>query len=278
MKNVKTYLLLLFLAGCGDLEVDISPSDPLVVVEGWLIDVDTIQRVRLTHSQLFSDSETINTIKDATIKVRTGNTFYDFTYVVDGWYHSNEKFKAKTRSFYQIQIALNSGDTIVSDPEFIRLAPTIDSLNFDFYERESPDNPNVIDVIYYPIATIKDDSTQENFYRWKVYRNDTLFNNPEDLVLISDRFFNGNTTTFANEFTQFEFYYDDKITLELLQITELGYKYLRNIKSQTTTLGTESSVTPAPVYGNLSYLNSDQTVLGYWGITSFNRRSLKISE
>ena len=267
-----------FLWSCEKLDAELPEFESNIVVEGWLTDIDTFQYVRLTRSQTFSDISSTPIINTATVQVQTGNILNEFNYHSDGWYKSENKIKARAYFINKLWITLSTGEVIVSESEVLNPAPDIDSLRFDFYEQESTINPNIKNKVYYPIATIKDDSTMENHYRWKIYRNDTLFDNSRDWVLISDQFFNGNETTFANEFTQFEFSFEDVITLELLQISRNAFNFLRNIKSQTTTLGTESSVTPANVEGNLKYLNSDKKVLGFWGVTSVKKKSIKISE
>jgi len=252
--------------------------EPSVVVEGWLTDVDTIQSLRLTYSQEFDNQSNPSTLSNATVSVIGNNQTYSFNYQTNGWYHSDTKFKGFPGNLYFLRIELSDGSIIESTRESLRSAPAIDSINYTFYTRQSILDPNVIETIYYPIAEINDNPNQVNHYWWRLYKNDSLLYQPEYMVLISDRFFNGNTTIFESEFTGFEFSRGDSIGMELLEISTDAFNFLSLLKSQTTTIGTVSSVTPAPINGNLSYVNKSNNVLGYWGVVSLKKRGIKISQ
>jgi hypothetical protein len=276
-KSIYILLLIWLNFGCNVDDVSLDRSEPIPVVEGWLTDIDTFQRLRLTYTQSFGSADAATVLDNASVQVLVGNNPQYFSYDQNGWYISNNEFAGKPGMQHQLRITTPDG-VIISTGEIMSSAPTIDSLMYDFYEQPSEEDSDIIEVIYYPIATIIDEGNERNYYRWRVYRNDSLFSAPESLVLVSDRFFNGNETTFENEFTSFDFAYGDSITLELMEISVDAYNYLRLLKNQTTTLGTISSVTPAGVIGNLQYLNSNKEVLGFWGVASIQKAGRIISE
>ncbi|WP_421889182.1 DUF4249 domain-containing protein [Marinoscillum sp.] len=275
MKHLLTISLAIILLACSTDDPPIA-STSFLVVEGWLTDQDTPQYVRLTRSQEFLSTEANNFVSDAEIQVRSSRSEqFTFSHQSNGLYLSDVPFAGRPNTSYWVRISLSNGSTVESDLEMLPTTTTIDSLAFDFYLRPSEDDPQIDERVYYPIAFSKDDGSLRNYYRWKLYKNDTLFADPEHLILLSDRFFDGNA--YQNDFTNFEYKLGDKITVEKLEISQNAYEYLSLLKSQTTTLGTVSSVSPAPVKGNLHYLSSTTQVLGYYGVASVRQDSLTIN-
>jgi len=275
LKHILTISLAIILLACGTDDLP-TASSSFLVVEGWLTDQDTQQYVRLSRSQEFLSSEANRFVSDAEIQVRSSrNEQFTFSHQSNGLYLSDIPFAGQPNNSYWIRISMPNGSIVESNMEMIQPASEIDSLAFDFYLRPSEEDPQIDEKVYYPIAFAKDEGSARNYYRWKLYKNDTLFSDPEYLVLLSDRFFDGNA--YQNDFTNFEYQLGDKITVEKLEISQKAYEYLSLLKSQTTTLGTVSSVSPAPVKGNLHYLSSTTQVLGYYGVASVRQDSLRIN-
>lgn len=257
-----------------EIEID---NQNLTVVEGWLTDLDTIQIVKLSLSQSFLDNSALQYITTAQVTISGDNgDNLTLSHQGDGVYSTSINYAGQPGVGYSLTIQLNDDRVITSQVETMSSAPEIDTLGYDVYEKDSDSNQNIIDEVYYPITQIHDDGDEENYYRWKLYRNDTLFSEADEIILISDRFFNGNAPLIESEFTIFEYSLYDSISIELNEITEAGYDYLRVLKTQTTTLGSISSVTPSPITGNLHYINSNETVLGFWGTASVQKAGVKI--
>lgn len=277
MKKHLYILIILPLIACQNNDESDIDDRGLTVVQGWLTDQDTIQFVKLSLSQKFLDNTIPEYIENAEITISgdNGDQLY-LTHISEGLFASKENYGGKSGIGYTLTIILEDDQVITSTVEYMSNAPKIDTLGYDFYERESDTNPNIIEQVYYPITQIHDQANESNYYRWKLLRNDTLFSDPEYMILINDRFFDGNAPLIENEFTIFEYFEADSISLELHEISKSGFDYLRILKTQTTTLGSTSSITPGPINGNLHYLNSSETVLGFWGTSSVRRAGIKI--
>ncbi len=276
MKHLIFILTLFTLTSCNDNFED-STSERQLVVEGWLTDIDTFQVVKLSYTQPLLGSNTTNYPDDASITISGNNgDALELVYSGRGVYRSPTKYNGLSGVYYTLRIELSNEEIITSTAELMHIAPMIDTLTYDFYERQSETNANIIERVYYPIPQIEDEADQNNYYRWKIYRNDTLFNTSEDIILMTDRFFDGNTPKFENEFTSFEFFENDSISLQLHEIPKSGYDFLRVLKTQTSSSGTSITATPSPIRGNLFYLNSNKTVLGYWGTASIQTSGIKI--
>lgn len=272
------YILILFgLFSCETEDVPRTGAGNLLVVQGWFTDLDTFQTVKLSLSQDFLVNEQETYVQDAGVFVSGNNgESYAYDYVGNGVYQTRDKEKASSGVNYTLTITLSDGRIITSPGERMKRAPSIDTLGYDYYERPSEENQNIIEQVYYPILQFQDPGSYSNYYRIKAYKNDTLFAQPENMILINDRFFNGNKPKIENEFALLEYFRNDSISLELHEISRDGYEFLRLLKSQTTSLGSASSVTPSPINSNLQYLNSNEAVLGYWGTASIQRAGIKI--
>ena len=277
MRKICSILILLCLISCESEDVPNIGASNLVVIQGWFTDLDTFQTIRMSLSQDFQVNEPETPVTDATVSVNGNNgESYILNHVGSGIYQTQEKEKANRGVIYSLTIMLSDGRIITSPGDVMRSVPSIDTLGYDYYERTSEENQNIIEQVYYPILQFQDPGSRANYYRVKAYKNDTLFTNPEDIILFNDRFFDGNKPKIENEFALLEYFSNDSISLELHEISRDGYEFLRLLKSQTTSLGSASSVTPSPITSNLQYLNSDETVLGYWGTASIQKAGIKI--
>ena len=275
MKRTLTIFLLFILIACGE-NIDLPSSPDLIVVEGWIYDQDTIQKIRLSKTAAFGEENEADLIENATIAVKSTFESYSFSHSENGIYYSNEPFAAKPGRFYHVEINVD-GKIIRSMPEQMKQVPPIDTLTYDSFTEPSETNPQVEIIVYYPVAFISDDQEENNYYRWRFWKNQTLFNTPEDIFIQSDRFFNG-LDSIENEFIDFDFRLNDTIQVELQEISFNAYSYLRLLKLQTTSLGTRQGTSPAAINGNL-FVEDDpsEIVLGFFGTISTTTTSTVIN-
>lgn len=270
MKKLYLIAILVTSLACEDTDdIPFEASSPLIVVEGWLTDQPALQYVRLSSTVKFSSSSGPVSVEDAVVTVYGGSAPIRYIHQGNGRYQTADSvFGISGRSYY-LEVRLSSGDIIISDPEIMPSAPTIDSLGFDSFARQNPTSPQQEEIIFFPVAFTDDPAGIDNYYRWKIYRNDSLFNQPEDIFLFSDRFVDGNSQI-PQEFISYDFKLNDHARLEIMEISEAAFQFLTELKSQITTIGTNAAVSPAPIQGNLRYRNSNNQVLGYFGATSIN--------
>lgn len=265
------------LTACEDpIKLDLPDQTNLIVIEGWITNEDRPQTVKISRINGFSSQEPNPVISDARVTVIENSTEIAYTYIGNGIYSGPDGFNGREQRFYQLQVILSGGDTIISVPEILRTPVEIDSVGFDFFTENDPDNPGSRIDIYYPVIFATDPIQPENFYRWKIFNGDSLYNATEDIVLLSDQFFNGNT--FRNDLIQFQFDMNDTIKAELLSLSKSAYKFFQLFRGQTTSLGTASGTSPASIQGNLTNISNDgQSVLGYFGATSLSRKETIIN-
>ncbi len=262
----KISILLLILTACGD-EIVLPETSELLVVEGWLTDRDSIQQVRLSKTVSFESEITSTGVTGAEVTIKSLQNDFPFIHSGNGIYQSVSPFSGVSGRLYWIEIELD-GELITSERERMRSVPALDSIYYDFFERPSEENPQIEEIIYYPIGYFSDQLEEQNFYRWRFKKNDILFNQPEDIFIQEDRFFNG-LDSIKNEFTGFEYKLNDTIYMEVQEISFEAYNYLRLLRLQTTSLGTRNGTTPSVVRGNLTNTsNPGNLILGYFGVVS----------
>ena len=268
-------LMVLILLGCSD-EIALPETQEILVVEGWLTDQDTFQKVRLSRTVSFESENSSTGVIDASVLIRSNQNSYELAHIKDGIYQSNIEFAGVAGRSYWLEISMD-GKIFESNKETMRSVPALDSIYFDFFERQSEENPQLEELVYYPIGYFSDNAEEQNFYRWKFKRNDELFAEPEDIFILEDRFLNG-LDSIKNEFTGFEYDLNDTISIELQEISFDAYNYLRLLRLQTTSLGTRNGTTPSVVRGNmLDSSNPASLVLGYFGVISTTSDTLVIN-
>ncbi|MEQ8336611.1 MAG: DUF4249 domain-containing protein [Cyclobacteriaceae bacterium] len=268
-------ILLAIISGCSD-EIALPVPQEILVVEGWLTDQDTIQQVRISRTVSFESENSSTTVSRASVHIRSNLENYELMHTKDGIYQSAVEFAGVAGRSYWLEVSLE-GQLIASKKEVMRTVPRLDSIYFDFFERQSEINPQLEELVYYPIGYFSDNGEVQNFYRWKFERNGIPFNEPEDIFILEDRFLNG-LDSIKNEFTAFEYELSDTISIELQEISFDAYNYLRLLRLQTTSLGTRSGTTPSVVRGNMvDSSNPANLVLGYFGVISTTSDTLVIN-
>lgn len=273
MKNL-LFIAILFIVSCEKVVIiQLPPEQNLLVIEGFISDVEEEQKIRLTRSNSFLGPQVV-AIENAvvTVDIRNQNTL-TFTHSANGYYNSPAPFAGLRGQEYRTTIVLEEGELIRSDWSKMSVRAEIELLSSDDFEENDLDNPSQTKTIYFPRVTARDSADVENYYRWVLYRNGTRMTTPESITLQSDRFFDGNFI--PNLFDQFEYAAGDEMKVELVSIEKDLFDYLSLLKSQITTFGGAASTTPASVEGNIRNLsNPNETVLGYFGTIAISADSI----
>ena len=279
MRKAAHIWLLLFILGCEDpIQIDLPTNANLLVVQGWVTNELKNHEVVLTRTQGFNDQSGPSFVNNASVTVfdNQGEPFI-FQQGRDGVYRSTRAFAGEIDALYKVEIILADGDTIDSPPVLMPRLVAIDSVAFNSEEEVSNENSNQVEIINFPVTFAQDPPDIRNYYRWKISRNDTLFDAPNDLELLDDSAINGNY--FPNEFRSFRFESGDTLHVEMQSITEEAFDFLRLLKNQTTLLGTASGTLPATISGNLrNQTNEDQIVLGFFGCVATSSAELVLLE
>ena len=274
MKRITTILTLVIFTACSTgigfeevVRVELPSPKNLVTIEGWVTSSTEIQYVRLTRSNSFNNTITVDPITDASIIVqaRNGQTHL-YSHSNEGVYLSNEAFAGITGTDYRVRVQLQGDTEIRSDWETMPEVVALNRLFVDSFEENDPNDPTEQIDIYFPRILAVDPEGSRNYYRYRFFKNDEVFTESESITIQDDRFFDGNLI--PNNFRSFGYAVGDLMVVQFQSINANAFNYLSLLKSQITSLGTSSGTTPAQVIGNLSYVSSeiDEDVLGYFGL------------
>ena len=278
MRSLKWVIVILVPAilSCEDpISVDLPSEESFVVVEGWITDQPGPYRVKLSQTLPFGSDQLSSKVSNASVEIvnhrqerfqlsedpaNPGEYLTDSASLIGTVGHS-----------YFLEIRW-SGYHITSAFETMREVPEFDTLTFSFlpsvFERETLSFRSG----YLISGIVTDPDTRNNYYRWKVSKNGALFNKAEDLILITDRFFNGKR--FVYELSSILFQVGDTVAIEQYSLNQRAFDFLRNLNIQAAGLGKSSSTPPALVRGNLTNLNNEnEVILGYFGASSISKAS-----
>ena len=257
---------MIFITGCSSPEIEFPRTNQKIVVEGWVTSELKSHWVKVANTVGFTDVRSESPVVDATVQIirQSDGQAYNLAHDTQGNYFSTP-FQGMPGEQYRVQINLSDGRIIDSPFDLMLTDPDLQVIDFSFFLRENPETGEEENV-YYPVVTSLDPLNEINFYRYKAYRNDFELNEPDDLELITDRFHNGQIL--SHNLSRFEYELNDEIKVELQTFGKEAFDFLELLKSQTTSLGSSSGTAPASLIGNLSYRDSDEIVLGFFGTLS----------
>ncbi|MEL7146495.1 MAG: DUF4249 domain-containing protein [Bacteroidota bacterium] len=269
MKKLLAIILTVsILSSCEDeLAPDLEERVNLLVVDGWIYNTPGPQTVRVARSVAFEDTQNLSQVTGAVVIVRNRNLEdVRLTEISPGLYQTDENFQGQVGQSYQVEIRPGNGRVYLSDFQTLRPVPEILTLSMELDET-STNNPDFLPEQFFPVTIVQDFPESVDFYRWKVARNEEFFNEPEDIILLTDRFINGNR--FRNELKEYLFLEGDTVHVRLESMTQEAYNFLRFFRRQTTDLGTSGGTNPGVLQGNLRNRDDEnEVVLGFFGASA----------
>lgn len=262
--------------GCSDTTIDLPPGTATIVVEGWITDQSIQHWVKVSESTRFRDTKPETIISDAQVIIEDDQDQFPLTFNGEKGIYQTATFAGVPGKSYRVLITLSDGSEIRSSWETLNQVAPIDDIQFDTFDDTDPETGDDI-LVYYPIVTSQDPLEEQNQYRYKGFKNDSLLNTPEEMILLSDEFNNGESL--PQHIPEFRLDVGDQITVELHSLSLSAFHFLELLRSQTTALGSSSGTAPAKLIGNLSYTNlQGEIVIGYFGASSITSASAEVTE
>tara|TARA_R110000744_G_scaffold77289_1_gene152693 strand:+ start:350 stop:1207 length:858 start_codon:yes stop_codon:yes gene_type:complete len=281
-KSALLFVVLTFflLQACEDpISIDLPSGSTYLVVEGWITDQPGPYRVRLSQTLPFDSPETNPKISDAKVYITSKGVNYFLTenpetpgeYLTD-----SAEFVGTPGVNYKLVIEWDD-KVIISTENSFKAAPPIDTLTYSFVPNIFVPETLSFTSGYLVTGFVSDPATENDYYRWKVSENGISYDRAEDLILITDRFFNGKK--FGFELSSLLFQVDDTVTVSQYTIDAAAFEYLKNLNTQAIGLGKSTSTPPSLVRGNLKYLSDDGgVILGYFGMSSVSSAKVIIKK
>ena len=277
MNKYITYIIgLLFIGGlsaCEDVvDLNVPQIEPRLVVQGSITDQPT-QEIRLTFSADYFNSNDPVPAAGATVELsdESGEVFsFVENPTASGIYqYEGEGVVGKT---YTLNILLNDGRQFRSNPETLLRVSEITGAGYIKDDGFGNDSDSTYVVL---LSAIEPQDTRD-FYRWKIFRNDTLLSDPEDLSFARDDFVN-EVVVAVELYRGNDIGMGDSIRVQQLSITESYFEFLNTLFTQTAFRGGIFDTPPAPIKGNVfNVTEPSDYALGYFNASAVNEAEFTI--
>lgn len=272
MKHLIKSLLIIIIAVIGSscqkvVVLDLNTAEPMLVIEGNITSKPgEPQTVFVSTSGNFYTAEGIEGVGDATVVIKNEEDLVDtLDKYMDGIYFT-DRFSGKENIEYSIEVT-REGE-LYTGSEIFPEKKVIDSLSFVVNEGIFGDGLNEDgDTTYNILCRFQDPEDTFDYYRFKVYINDSLIKSGFNTYLVADdELFNGQL--FTLEIMGTGAIKGDHITVDMQSI---GYNTFRYYVGLNDALRGGVGSTP---YNPISNLSND--ALGYFGAYTSSPDSLVI--
>lgn len=269
----RTFLYLLvctLLFACQEeITLDLPETSPKLVIEGLLTDGPGPHTVKLTTTSDYFHKGQEPVAEGARVIIRddAGNREV-LTEVSKGLFRSYN-IKGVPARTYTLRVEYNNQEyeasgTLIPSPE-------IDSLEYRFVEETALKEEG-----YYIYFYGKTDKSRINYYRWILYENDSIHNQPGDYLLANDEFVKGRID--GMEFP-FNFRLDDKVKIEMYTLNKDVYDYYNGLIGLLYNDGGLFSPPPANPPSNIRNLTDPENPpLGYFQVSGVKSEEIIIKK
>ncbi|MCD6092128.1 MAG: DUF4249 domain-containing protein [Bacteroidales bacterium] len=239
------------------IDLDLNQTEDKMVVDAVLSNLPDQSVVRLSKSNALFSEDPYQEIEEANVTVKTADGMsISFPEVEPGIY-KNENFRGLEGAEYHLEIDWK--EISISANSKMPKAILIDSIELVVSERGFMGND---DIAYSLKVHFSDPANQANYYRFDVFKNDTLY---DGFIVSNDLFYNGIAT---NQLVMgYEMQPLDTICVQISSIDKANYSYFL-VLSQS-----DSPFIIAP--GN-PVSNLQGNAIGYFGAYAQNRKYIII--
>ncbi|WP_186756610.1 DUF4249 family protein [Echinicola salinicaeni] len=265
-------ILILFLISClEEVRPVLQTFPPQTVIEGIWTDNRSLNEVLISRSRDYYDSTGFKAIDFAEVYIihEDRQIRYDFQYV-----SSVKKYLPQTNIVgsqgqdYSLHVKIG-GQHYMSSGTLLE-APEIDSLSYSYKEG------NLIrDEGYYIKLHGKIPFEEDNYYRVKVVRNDTLLNRRGDYLLFDDTFGIGALEE-GLDIDNIVFKKGDVARISLYRLNKEAYDYLESLQGFLFNDGGLFSPLPENPPTNIQLLEGEKAALGYFMVGPVVTESITI--
>lgn len=256
-------LITILLTSCTDvIDVDVPEAEPRLVVEAsldWEQGTEgNVQTILLSLSTPYFNSETINYVTGAKVKVTNNNTSEVFNFLDNNnGAYTTTNFVPIVDNEYSLEITYN-GETYLA----VETLMPVTGINDVYQSKDQGFNKDYLEVN----VTFDDPADIENFYLLKFQQQGNFL--PE-LFDISDEFTDGNEMHVFYE--KEEFKAGDVVAINLYGISKQYYNFIRLLIEQSSDGGPFATI-PAQLKGNcINQTAPENYAFGYFRLTEVSK-------
>lgn len=293
---IKLAVLLLLVSCVDSFRLDVDGSSGLLVVEGLISDEETTHTVKLSRSVSFSNTGIVSTYsvpeQNAVVKVSDdlGNEF-EFIEDAAGTYKTVGTIKGEVGRSYRLSVITSDGEQYESEAELMPGVPEINSLTYEYSEREyeSESSGNILTSYGFDIhVVVNDPPGVDNFYKWKsiaTIEYSSVTELPDQatcwyditplesgVVVFADNYSEGKEFRELVAVAPYERITNIKVLVSQFSLSEPAYNFWQLISQQQNNTGSIFDPAPVGIKGNIKNVNSDEVVLGFFGASAVTRK------
>ncbi len=253
----------MLLFGCEKvIDVDLNEANPEVVIEANLSNSISSAEVLLTKTGSYFGDTPIEDITGAVVLIE--NEFGSRVVLdeVEAGVYRADRILFQEDVTYQLFVDVD-GEKFESSSK-LNSVVLIDSITYYFDEGFAFLDAGYIVKIYFV-----DPPEKNNYYRVKIFENDTLKNETEDLIIFDDRLIDGQSLEVILRGIIFE--PDDTVSIQLISLDEGAYEYFHTFQELINV--NPGSAAPANPTSNIS-----NGALGYFSAWSVDEETVIIKE
>lgn len=257
-----TFILVAFTSCQEVIEIDLDSSEPRLVVESVITDNSEPWEARLTMmAPYFDNTNPVVTTAQVYISDDLGVTDTLF-HVGNGIYRTNGNEQCVAGHTYTMLILLN-GKSYQAQSTVPALKVNLDTVLTIFNEESA-----FIEEGYNIIFAAQDNPGYTDYYRFKVWKNDTLQTDPFKYFVTDDLGVDGN---YVLAQVPYNFQIGDTARAEIQNMDKAYYDFLFAISSQTSATGGPFDPPPSNLPSNF-----DNGAIGFFAAITSSRKEIVI--
>ncbi|MBI1315725.1 DUF4249 family protein [bacterium] len=273
---------ILSLANCTDvIQVDLPDSEPLVVVDGRMTDLDPVRVKVTTTANYFSQTQTPR-IQGARVSLWADGVEVEVLQEDSAGYYSGNTLAQESVNYF-VRVETDENDPLLGSGTWESLSERLPrSLGIDsFYVGYLENDPPFVDG-WYTYFEFRDPLGVGDKYRLRRTRNDSILDSPFDLSIFQDDFWDGRVFDNVDlPAIRLDGPLDSGTTfeLEMAGISERYFEYIALLREQTTQVGGTFDPPPAPLQGNIrDRVAAGKLALGYFSVQRVSRANAAVPE
>jgi hypothetical protein len=266
IKYVSVILIILIFSGCQKvINVDLNVASPVIVIEGLIIDRPGPYTIMISKSGSYFNQPVLPPVSGAEVTITDNIGLADTLKETKPGIYLTNRLRGIPGRIYTLRVLSESKEYTASSTMYSRVR--IDSVNLTkslfhhFGYDEDPNHEIEIDLNCY-----FKDPVEKNFYRLKVFKNDTT--RTENYHLFDDQYSNGQEISLRVAHATAK----DTFRIELYSLDKLTFGYYRTL---------EQLIYSNPVFGSTPANpdnNFNNGALGYFGASAVSTKTIIITD
>ena len=273
-----TIIIFQFFSSCEEvIDIDLNTTESIIVVEANITDGSGPYTVKLSKTGDFYEPSVFEKVSDALVVISDNNGVVDTLIESEPGKYLTSVIQGIPGNTYFLYIRTESYEITATStmPEKIEL----EKINYDFIFAPTPHDEDGYSIT----CEFQDPEDIDNYYRFKVYRNDTLYyENKYDIYLWNDEYFDGNYVDLSiKRRGTFPFQINDNVEVELLTYNKETYLYYTTLINSITDY-TELELMRSAFIGSFApanpVTNLSADIVGYFAAFAVSKMDIVIEE